>query len=77
MPDSEIQVLELNIASAEGAGQTEDNTQLKVLAHVYTRVQEELEKQIEPPAGLLHRFEVQGSRVESRGFGVWGLESRV
>ena len=54
LPDL-LQVLEMNIAAAEQGGE-EQMTQLKVLAHVYTRVQEEVEKKIDPSVGLLHRL---------------------
>lgn len=46
-------VLTSNIEHARTSG---DETMLQLYVHIYTRMQEELEKQASPAAGLLHRL---------------------
>jgi hypothetical protein len=49
-----VAVLNLNIDDAQA--KQEENNRLAVLGHIYTRVQEELEKRAKPAVGLLHKL---------------------
>jgi len=51
-----LNVLQINMQDAQANADQEDGQRLNILMHIYTRVQEELEKKAKPAVGLLHKL---------------------